>query len=74
MIDKEATTIISDTLNVDPRMAERVMGKLYKLGYRKVIGKPPLNLVIDKEYTIEQLAELEAQRDADMKFYRGEVL
>ena len=43
---EEAIKIISDTLDVDIRMAERVMRKLDKLGYRFV---PELKVLEDEE-------------------------
>ena len=31
--------------------------------------KPPLNLVLDQEYTSEEITAMEIQRDADIKWF-----
>ena len=37
-----------------------------------MIEKAPINLIVDREYTVDMLAEMEEQRNADHQYYLTE--
>lgn len=58
--EKEAIEIIVDTLNIDSRMAQRVLNKLHKIGYRSanytlISDEDIINIVGGREYGADHL-------------------
>ncbi len=57
-------------------ITDHILALIKEAGYRKVTGRPPLlsdeerrDIWVSREGTLEAIAK--AQRDADVKFYKG---